>query len=449
MDDLQKEWIERWSENVLERPSDVRSPYRRDLARIIHSAAFRRLQGKTQVLGIGEGDFHRTRLTHSVEVAQIGRGIAKALHKRLEKDQSYWEAREWIPSGSLIEAICLAHDLGHPPFGHGGEVALNYSMHKWGGFEDNGQTLRLLSRLEAHTEDYGLDLTRRALLGVLKYPAPYSAVCRKKYPNAKTKAEVKASEWKPPKCFLDTEKDVVDWVLKPFEKEGDREKFQRHEPPTGDKHAGPAERSLDTSIMEIADDIAYGVHDLEDAIALQLISCDDFTDQVKLYDEYWASGVGLPKTFNGLTKELFSGLSHLRKRIIGGIVHALMSSTKFDAGSDYRHPLLHWRAVLEESARAFLGDLKELVVDKVIKTPQVQTLEYRGQQIVMGLFEAFASDPERLMKEGFCSKWQKASSETQQMRVICDYVAGMTDEYATLVYERLFMPRHGTVFERL
>ena len=138
------------------------SDAQRDRARIIHSSAFRRLQSKTQVLGVGDNDFYRTRLTHSMEVAQIGSGICEHLKQTYANNGAI---SQQIPSFFQIEATCLAHDLGHPPFGHGGEVALNYHMLGHGGFEGNGQTLRILSKLGEYSEQHGLDLTRRTLLG--------------------------------------------------------------------------------------------------------------------------------------------------------------------------------------------------------------------------------------------------------------------------------------------
>ena len=131
------------------------SQYQRDRARIIHSASFRALQSKTQVLGLGESDFYRTRLTHSLEVAQIGSGICEWLRNKPDNPPGP-ELEQWIPSLSLIEAICLAHDIGHSPFGHGGEVALNYMMKDDGGFEANGQTLRIVSRLGEYSPANGL-----------------------------------------------------------------------------------------------------------------------------------------------------------------------------------------------------------------------------------------------------------------------------------------------------
>src|SRR5690349_19504942 len=125
--------------------ADTRTPYQRDLGRIVHSASFRRLQTKTQVMGTGEGDFHRTRLTHSLEVGQIGRGIVWNLQANAEEAH-----KRFLPSSELIEAICYAHDLGHPPFGHGGERALHQQMRFYGGFEGNAQTIRILTRLEKY-----------------------------------------------------------------------------------------------------------------------------------------------------------------------------------------------------------------------------------------------------------------------------------------------------------
>src|SRR3990167_6653543 len=158
---------------------DHRDPFERDRTRVIHCAAFRRLQRKTQILGTDEGDFHRTRLTHSLEVASIGSSIVRSL--RINHQDNVLSSL--LPNDDLIHVICLLHDIGHPPFGHGGEVALNYMMREQGGFEGNAQTLRLLTKIETSYGEYGLDLTRRALLGVLKYPVPWSSVVMTQLPE--------------------------------------------------------------------------------------------------------------------------------------------------------------------------------------------------------------------------------------------------------------------------
>lgn len=447
---IEPSWEERLSGTSQTRTKDCRDAYERDRSRIIHSAAFRRLQGKTQVLGIGEGDFHRTRLTHSMEAAQISRG----LHDALQRDDK--EQAEILPAKHLLEAICLAHDLGHPPFGHAGEVALNYGMLNHGGFEGNGQTLRILYRLEAHTEKFGLDLTRRTLLGILKYPAPYKKVVRTTLPEESAKClQISWDNWKPPKCFLNDELDLVDWILEPFPN-NDRSLFcESFIAPQAEKHGKTKYSSLDTSIMTLADDIAYGVHDLEDAVALKLINRDHWDSIVKFEpSNSWVNEFNL----QNIVEQLFSLEGYNRKQAVGGLVNAFINSVKLDEISNFAHPLLKYKACLNNDAAKFLKDLKDLVFDKVIMSQQVQTIEYRGQQMLLSLFEAMASQPERLLKESFRSQYNSQSSNSQnpnnqktneQMRIICDYLSGMTDEYATKLYERLFVPRRGTIFEQL
>ncbi|MGB0867292.1 MAG: dGTP triphosphohydrolase, partial [Granulosicoccaceae bacterium] len=177
------------------------SQFQRDRARIVHSAAFRALQSKTQVLGLGENDFYRTRLTHSLEVAQVGSGIVEQLRNNADK-----QVHQWLPTVPLMDAICLAHDLGHPPFGHGGEVSLNAAMLPYGGFEGNGQTLRILSKLGEFSANCGIDVTRRTMLGVIKYPVPYSHVVN--YSEELTEPRpLNLQHWHPPKCVYDDEQD--------------------------------------------------------------------------------------------------------------------------------------------------------------------------------------------------------------------------------------------------
>jgi len=448
----QKVWKERRSGNRLKRPnSQWRDEYGRDRARVIHSAGFRRLQAKTQVLGIGEGDFHRTRLTHSMEAAQIGRGIVRAIEQnwiKAGKFAGYSELAAWLPTLNSMETIALAHDIGHPPFGHGGEIALNFVMREHGGFEGNGQTLRLLSKLEAHTEGFGLDLTRRSLLGVLKYPVSYERVVRRKLPRAGDRLLIKRESWKPPKCYTSGEKDVVEWILEPFSRE-DRAGFVTLlVAPTAGKHGKSRYHSLDTSIMELADDIAYGVHDLEDAIALQLITREELQLALMDSDAGWAKAVGLWPS-ERILELLFSKSGHDRKATFGALVNAFVVSVEPYQAKEFSHPLLRLQTQLNRHAEQVLGAFKGLITRRVIKLAQVQTLEYRGQQLVLRMFEAIASDPQRLLKESFRDLWVQAESTTDKMRVLCDYISGMTDEYATRMYERLFVPRQGHVFDRL
>ena len=434
---LDSPWSERRSGEPLLRTDDWRRWYDRDRGRLIHSAAFRRLQSKTQVLGVGEGDFHRTRLTHSLEVAQIAQGIVGFLAAHAAGSAAP------LPPSSLIEAIALGHDLGHPPFGHGGEIALNWGMRDAGGFEGNGHTLRLLARLEPHSGAFGLDLARRTLLGVLKYPAPYSQVVGRAPPG--DPGFTRANVWKPPKCFLDSEVDVAAWILDPFARH-DRERLQTASPPGGATHGKPMHMSFDASIMNKADDIAFGVHDLEDAIALRLIGRDAF---MSVWSSRAHAIVGLP----GAPAETeLAGLfadDSARKRAIGLLVNFFVIQVRVQRKQAFEHPLLHHVAVMDQAAESMLAALRDLVLDQVIRQPVVQMLEYRGQRMVQRIFETVAGDPERFLPASHHKGWREAADDRGRLRAVCDYVAGMADPQATRVYERLFVPRAGTAFERL
>lgn len=223
--------VEIWYEPLGLAPGDKRSEFEKDGNRIMHSTAFRRMQGKTQVFGLGVGDFFRTRLTHSLEVAQIGKGIA-IFCGHADTD--------------LVEAAGLAHDIGHPPFGHTGEKVLKQKMEDSGGFEANTQNLRVLSRLEFRTalkEQEGLNLTRATLDALLKYKTPY------KTPYSKVNKEKPKAKWR---FYYDEDDELVKWASKGS--------------PSADA------KSFECQIMNWADDIAYSTHDLEDGIKAGLIS---------------------------------------------------------------------------------------------------------------------------------------------------------------------------------
>lgn len=429
------------------RPEDVRSDWSRDYARVIHSAAFRRLQTKTQVLGLGEGDFYRTRLTHSMEVAQIGMGIVNILGcKYVNKE----EICKSLPDTSLMNAICLSHDLGHPPFGHGGEVALNVCMRNYGGFEGNGQTLRILSKLDKYSDGYGLNPTRRLLLGVLKYPVSYSvAVNDDAYgPLDQVHGFSKAKSQKPPKCYLDSEKDVVDWILDPFIS-SEREYFTSLTKSYDKKHHKANCKGFDTSIMELADDISYSLHDFEDSLALNMIKESDWRERMEGKEKLFNGLLPCNMQFDTLTKYLFSEHSHeQRKNAIGTLINSLMTRVMVDSVSEsLENPLIKYNAKLECNAELMRKLIFELVEYKVIKNPKIQQLEFKGQKIVMDLFNAFVSDPERLLPVETARLYAKADSDLTAMRILCDYISGMTDEYAARMHERLYSPHRGSIFD--
>ncbi|WP_460119492.1 anti-phage deoxyguanosine triphosphatase [Pseudomonas sp. S2_C03] len=437
-----------WEKRRLEDPrrtGEVRSEWERDYARLIHSSAFRRLQSKTQVLGLGESDFYRTRLTHSMEVAQIGVGIVRWLKERHKDNEEIIEA---LPRSALMSSICLAHDIGHPPFGHGGEVALNLCMRDSGGFEGNGQTLRILSRLDKYTADHGLNPTRRLLLGVLKYPAPYSElVGETAYGQVPAQRWLcKAKEQHPPKCYLDDERDVVDWVLAPLAQAEKAEftTWRKHK----SSHMKPIYKGLDTSIMELADDISYSLHDLEDAISLGMITR-------KYWDEHNQGKavlfINCERDVNQLADQLFSDESYERKKAIGGLVHQFILNTvvKESGMPSATTPLIKWNACMDENHKKLLKHIFNLVMSKVIESPNVQQLEFKGQKLVIELFDALNSDPERLLPSSTRKRYVSVDSASQKMRVVCDYISGMTDEYATRLYEKIYYPHKGSIFDRL
>ena len=211
---------------------DGRTDFERDRSRIIHSAAFRRLQGKTQVFTAGEGDFSRTRLTHSLEVAQIGKGLAIQLKVKADPD--------------LVEAVSLIHDIGHPPFGHAGEQELKRLMKPYGGFEANAQNIRILTKLETKSDRYeGLNLTRATIDGQLKYKEAFDP-SRKKF-------------------VYEEDTCIVDWASK-----------AARSAVTG-ANLGEDCKSLECEIMDWADEVAYAVHDLEDSIHARYIEASTFS----------------------------------------------------------------------------------------------------------------------------------------------------------------------------
>ena len=436
-------WKERRAPAGVKRQEDQREEYERDRARVIHSSAFRRLQAKTQILGVLEGDFHRTRLTHSMEVAQIGRGLVLNLQKRFPK------LNDLLPRLEQIETTGLAHDLGHPPFGHGGETALNCAMADYGGFEGNGQTLRILTRLESHTPENGLDLTRRTLLGVLKYPAPYSNLCITSPPETTDKSVDLNFQhtWEPPKCFLDTEQEVFNWILAPLSN-SDQVRFCEYTHPTTHSHGRSVHKALDTSLMNLADDIAYGIHDFEDGIVLRLLTPEHWQEVAQQLDQKWAEKNDLLKIETMLfTRTDNSGYS--RRQAVGALVHALISSAELKLNEEFEEPLLGWNVVLPEEPQRFLKALKKMVSRHVIQLNTVQAATFKGRKIVLSLFDALSADPEMLLPSSFQLLWKEAKSDLQQKRIICDFIAGMTDQYANRFFERLFLPGHGSVFDRI
>lgn len=408
-------WTERHLSSQGNRPGDHRSPYQRDKARILHSAAFRRLQAKTQIMSVGQNDFYRTRLTHSLEAAQIGTALVTQLRNKTSEPVLC----RLLPDEALMESLCLAHDLGHPPFGHGGETALNHKMLNFGGFEGNGQTFRIVGKLEPYTESGGMDLCRRTLLGLLKYPVlqPLSAL---------------PGQHKPTKAIYREDSALLDWVLAPLAV-ADRDVFQQVTVESNNRKS--RYKSLDASIMELADDIAYGVHDLEDAVVTGTVTAAQWQhtvaeSQLETADRQFLELAG---------QHLFRPEHYIRKTAIGTLVNRLITAIEWsEVLPEVQESLIRFNARLPARELQILQLLKGFIYQYVILHPELQQNEFRGQRIVQSLFDAFAAEPTRLLPANTQQRWRVLSEQGSGQRAVCDYIAGMTDEYASRMMQRLY-----------
>ncbi|MFZ3481847.1 anti-phage deoxyguanosine triphosphatase [Sphingomonas sp. 3-13AW] len=442
------------------RPHDdeVRSPDRIDYSRVMHSQSWRALQGKTQILEISDGSFHRTRMTHSAEVVQVGVGVLEEIRCRPYPADLLC----LLPTDKQMEAICWLHDIGHPPFGHAGETALHYSMMRAhpaldSGFEGNGQTLRIISKLEKYTPGFGSNLTRRTMLGVLKYPRSFSEELRRlepaggltpAFPDARSpitgRIILDDRAYSPPKCYMDCERDVVDWLLSPFAQE-DAELIR-----TG------GHKSFDCSLMDLSDDAAYSTGDLEDAIVLKFVKEEQFREEITA--EVFGSFLGhlarrYPDDYDGtvnvnydkFVSALFRDPSTTKKQI-GQIVNFFIKSGDVRERSQFRHPLYRWEAVMKQTAKPLLNALKRFVHQRVIKSSRVQAHRHRGQQMLMQSFDVLASQPYAYLPEAERKRYAESG---ESLRAICDYLAAMTDAELTSFYTRLFIPSRGEAIEIL
>ncbi|MEI4549588.1 anti-phage deoxyguanosine triphosphatase [Pseudoalteromonas spongiae] len=428
---MTEEWLARRYQENKHRPDDKRSPYQKDRSRIIHAAAFRRLQAKTQIMGIGVNDFYRTRLTHSLEVAQIASGILGQL--RANPSNASFSA--CLPCRSLIETLSLAHDIGHPPFGHGGETALNYMMRAHGGFEGNAQTLRIVAKLEPYSKGYGMNLTRRTLLGFIKYPQLIKSLWKIPHDDGTDKF-INSTRWLPAKGLYCEESAVFDWVLAPLS-DTDKSIFTSFAE-NANGVARTQYKSLDCAIMELADDIAYGVHDLEDAIATGMVSQHQWHEFVANHlselEDGWLK-TNLPR----ISAQLFSRDEADLKEVIGELVNLFITQAKVKKLGVFDSPLLDHSVYLEKELFILLEGLKQFVFRNVIRHPEMQQIEFKGQKIISDLFAAFASDPLRLLPHTRQTIYQAALENGETgYRQLCDYISSMTDEYAIKVHGRLF-----------
>ncbi|GAA3532302.1 deoxyguanosinetriphosphate triphosphohydrolase [Nonomuraea rosea] len=395
---------ERWIPELPGNPE--RSAFERDRARVLHSAALRRLAAKTQVVGPGEtlgGGQHipRTRLTHSLECAQVGREMGATLG--VDPD--------------LVETACLAHDLGHPPFGHNGEMALNALSASCGGFEGNAQSLRLLTRLEAKvlTEDghsAGLNLTRAALDASIKYPW----TCEKS----------------PKYGVYDDDLPVFAWI----------------------REGAPEGRvSFEAQIMDWADDVAYSVHDLEDALhsghvtpeALQ--SRDERSQVCQITRIWYAAGTDLgeleeifakliadplwPRRFEATIADL-AGLKALTSGLIGRFCQSAQTATKEVYGSRHRADL-----VVPRSTRLECALLKGVTAHYVMTTADHNANQARQRDLITELASLITLGAPGTLEPAFRPAWAEAPGDAARVRVVIDQIASLTDTSAVAWHRKL------------
>lgn len=294
-----------------------------------------------------------------------------------------------------------------------------------------------------------MDLTRRALLGILKYPVSRSKVVATELASVPESLHktIRVNDWLPPKAYFDCEQPEIDWLLSPL---GDTDKtlFQSllKEPKTRE-HGKAAYHSFDCSIMDTADDIAYGVHDLEDAIHLRLIDREQLDNSH--FHQLLAETSLAPKP-EVLLNSLFSTELNQRKQAIGEMVNYFITATEASVTNEnFETHLLKYNIILRPEASTLLNYLMQCIYHHVIDSQEARTFEYGGQTVVLRLFEAISSNPGSLLDAKNRHLFHQASDEQTAFRVICDYIANMTDEYAYRMHERLFGFNTRTIFERL
>ncbi len=367
--------------HIDEMESRTRSPYQRDRDRIIHSGAFRRLKHKTQVFVYHEGDYYRTRLTHSLEVAQIARSLSRFLG--LDED--------------LAEALALAHDLGHTPFGHAGEEALADCMQGFGGFDHNAQTLRIVTRLEQRYAEFdGLNLTWETLEGIVKHNGPVIA-----------------------------RGDGIAGLPRAFREYEGLEGLDLH-----------TYASLEAQIAALSDDIAYNNHDIDDGLRAGLFTVDDLMalplvgDMFReVHDAY--PGIAQRRLRHEAIRRL---ISHMVEDVIAETSRRLADLAP-ETSDDIRKAGRQMAAFSAEM-QAHDRSLKAFLYQRMYKHYQVNRMMSKAKRVMRELFELLVNEPELLPTE-----WQAMTDGPRALataETVCDFVAGMTDRFAIEEHRRLF-----------
>ena len=392
------------------RREDYRTEFEKDRDRIIHSSAFRRLQAKTQVFLSGEYDFYRTRLTHSIEVSQIGRSICSHL---LRSGQPLSDT--FFIDPALVEAACLAHDIGHPPFGHAGERTLNDLMKAKGGFEGNAQTLRILA--ETFYSDQGMKPTRALVDAVLKYKMLWKGSKKEKH------------------FVYDEQAEILDWVFRDSNYLGESD-F------TEDKNEF---RSIECQIMDWADDTAYSINDVADGVKAGFISAKRIRD--------WASERELDDFGQATVDQLADAISANIERFLSIKIGQFIQACSLVPASNFLNDRTNRYAFdleIDEFSKRQSELYKAIALELVFRAPQVVQLEAKGDFMLQRLFEKMHENysrdkPEHLIPSSVHDAIASKQSDEEKARLLCDYIAGMTDHHATRIYRRFFDPNFGSL----
>jgi dGTPase len=363
-----------------EPPPAYRSEFQRDRDRIIHSNAFRRLAYKTQVFVNHEGDLYRTRVTHSIEVAQIARTVARALDL----------------NETLSEAISLAHDLGHTPFGHAGQDALNECMHEYGGFEHNLQSLRTVDELEERYAQFsGLNLTFETREGILKH------------------------------CSVAKARELGD---------------------VGERFIKRRQPGLEAQLANLADEVAYNNHDVDDGIRAGLVTLEEVA-QVPLVGRHFQEVQRLYPQLQG-RRRVHETVRRMIDALVTDVIRTSADRLSAAAPADIEGVRLHPQALIgmSDATRASHVELKQFLNEHVYRHQRVLRMTLKARRVVKALFETFVGEL-RLLPDEYRDAAVRAEARdgyAGRARTVADYIAGMTDRYAILEHQRLFDPAERT-----
>lgn len=405
--------------NKSQRENDYRTPFQIDRDRIIHSSEFRRLQGKTQVFLPGHYDFYRTRLTHSIEVAQIGRSICYYLLNN-EKEKL---SDDYYIDPDLVESVCLAHDLGHPPFGHAGERTLNRLMGKYGGFEGNAQTLRLITDVfyKGTSTRRGMKPVRAFVDGILKYKSLFGNLDN------------------PHNHFIyDEQQSFIDFV---FDNRTLPHELKQGEPLNSFK-------SIECQIMDWADDTAYAVNDIVDSIFGGFISIINLVTwaadnqnisekEAKYIDEIieWIKEGNYKAKFGSQIGQFIQACS-LEER------NTFMN----DITNRYKYILR-----IDPEIQAKADFYKRISVELVFHSSNLHQMEYKGNVMLKKMFRLLEKnyikkvEPIKLLPDYSDKIIRSEPDKQKRARLVCDYISGMTDAFAMRTYKRLFEPEFSSL----